>query len=317
MSAATHHRLDGLEPDNFLAFMALLGLLRSLDRAREDWRARACWDQAQMPVRPKLLLAEAQTQDAVAEAAADGAKALAEVHAFDRKDLSFTKDEAHKIHSAEDGPLRTALHDALMSDGASRDDGRIWPTPLCFLFGQGHQHFLERLADVPAGKLPKSLAKAKRPPDLNAPSYIAAALFAPWTRQDATDSFRWDPIEDRRYALRAADPSTDPSGTQHGANRLAALGLPVLSGTTIVRRGETRFLNRGTSYGADGGIDIFWPLWSAPARLAGIRALLVHPALSAKEPVADILAALSIFALQRADRISVGKYFNVTTARTI
>ena len=43
MSEVLAHRLDGLEPDNLLAFLALLGLLRALDAARPDWRARAYW----------------------------------------------------------------------------------------------------------------------------------------------------------------------------------------------------------------------------------------------------------------------------------
>jgi hypothetical protein len=56
-------------------------------------------------------------------------------------------------------------------------------------------------------------------------SELHEALFEPWTRQDPTPAFRWDPAEDVRYALRADDPSGQKSTTQHGANRLAALGL--------------------------------------------------------------------------------------------
>lgn len=41
----TSHRLIGLEPDNLLAFLALLGLLRSLEAIPEGKRLfpRACW----------------------------------------------------------------------------------------------------------------------------------------------------------------------------------------------------------------------------------------------------------------------------------
>jgi hypothetical protein len=50
MTASSSHRLDGLEPDNLLAFLSLLGLLRTLetdDRDRPDHekaRPRAAWD---------------------------------------------------------------------------------------------------------------------------------------------------------------------------------------------------------------------------------------------------------------------------------
>ena len=34
------HRLERLEPDNLLAFLALLGLLRTLQAARPQWGGR-------------------------------------------------------------------------------------------------------------------------------------------------------------------------------------------------------------------------------------------------------------------------------------
>jgi hypothetical protein len=68
------HRLDGLEPDNLLAFLALLGLLRALDAARPDWRARAYWQDEPRPLRPVLVLAAPQTREAVVEAAAEGVR---------------------------------------------------------------------------------------------------------------------------------------------------------------------------------------------------------------------------------------------------
>jgi hypothetical protein len=161
------------------------------------------------------------------------------------------------------------------------------------------------------------LAKTRRPPDLNAPDFIARTLFAPWTRNDPTDGLRWDPAEDRRYALRADDPSGDPAGMQHGANRLAAVGLPALPGVAVKRRSETRFLNAATSYGDDGGIRITWPIWTAPARLHGIRALLAHPALAGNAEKISTLAPLGVAFAFRAQRISVGKFFNVTLAERV
>jgi hypothetical protein len=312
------HRLNGLEPDNLLAFLALLGLLRALDAVRPDWRARAYWQDEPRPLRPVLALAAPQTPEDVVEAATDGATMLAVSHAFDRKDLNHNAAEAREtLTNAYGSPLAETLLGALLSDGAARDDGRIWPTPFCFVFGQGHQHFLERLADVPNGKLPSSLSKLKKPPNLNAPRFIEDALFSAWTRADVTDSFRWDPAEDRRYALRAVDPSDDPPKTQHGANRLAAVGLPVLQGAAIPRRREVRFLNCGTAYGAEGRIEISWPIWSRPARLAGLRALLARADLNEENPSRTALAMLGVVGLWRAERISVGKYFNITQARRV
>jgi hypothetical protein len=205
---------------------------------------------------------------------------------------------------------------ALMSDGAVRETGAIWPTPFCFLFGQGHQHFLSRLSEVPCGVLPRRLAKVRNPPKLTDPRFLRETLFAPWQRAELTDGFRWDPVEDRRYALRADDPSGDRAGMQHGANVLAAVGLPALPGTVVRRRSELRFLNAATSYGAN-GVQITWPIWTVPARLSGIRALLEHPALVGGAAGIGELVPLGVAFAMRAQRISVGKFFNVTLAERV
>lgn len=312
--ASETHRLDGLEPDNLLAFLALLGLLRALDTARPDWRARACWETAVPPLRPVLRLGVARVPREIAAAAGEGVATLARAHRFDRDDIAYTTEEARVLLAQATGAYEAAVLAALFSDGAA-EDGKVWPSPLCFLFGQGHQHFLSRLATIPAGTLPKKLEKLRRPPDLTDSAYIAAALFEPWTRGDPTDGLRWDPAEDRRYALRAVDPSADPAGMQHGANRLAAIGLPALPGVAIRRRG-TRFLNLATSYGGDGTIRVTWPIWTRPARLTGIRALLSHPVLSRDEPEA-MRALPDVELVFRARRMSVGKFFNVTVAERV
>jgi len=319
MSTTDRQRLIGLEPDNLLAFLALLGLLRALDAARPEWRARAYWDVDVRPLRPVLLLRAEQSPADIARGAAEGTTQLAEAHEFaGRRDLNYPRDQARQLLQTTADATRAELLDALMSDAAVRDNDVIWPTPFCFLFGQGHQHFLARLADIPRGELPAKLAKQRNRPDLRASSYIEAALFRPWTRSDPTDGFRWDPAEDRRYALRADDPSGDPAGMQHGANRMAAVGLAALPGTVVRRRSETRFLNGSTSFGADGAIRLTWPIWTVPARLAAIRALLSHPVLAgdAKE-IACSLASVGVVFAYRARRLSVGKFFNVTVAERV
>src|SRR4051794_26717588 len=147
MSETTQHRLDGLEPDNLLAFLALLGLLRALDTARRDWRARAFWDVETRPLRPVLVLLEPQTQEAVAHAATEGAASLAAAHEFDRNGLNYKKGEARELLLSAD-PASEIVLACLMSDGAADEDGKVRSTPLCLLRGQGHQHFLERFSAV-------------------------------------------------------------------------------------------------------------------------------------------------------------------------
>ena len=73
---ASHYRLEGLEPDNLLAFLALLGLLRALEASRPKWFPRAAWDLDQPPLRPILTIAEPASQGLICEAAAEGVATL-------------------------------------------------------------------------------------------------------------------------------------------------------------------------------------------------------------------------------------------------
>jgi hypothetical protein len=315
MSGAREHRLEGLEPDNLLAFLALLGLLRALETA--GLRPRAKW--AGLPLRPMLGLPEAMTQDQVAERAATGCAMLAQDHDFDgEKDLTFDGARAQRLLESAivpGAPGRAALYGALFSDGALKDDGRVVAAPLCAMFGQGHQHFLTRLAEVPRGALPKALAKRRPPPDLNAAEKLKAAVFAPWERVDETDGFRWDPAEDRRYALRFRNPSGDAGRTVHGANRLAALGLPAMPGAAVMRRRGVRFLTLGADVATDNGLHITWPIWDRSASLTGVQALLAHPALVAG--TGEALRHLGVVERRRARRIANGKFMNFTRAEVV
>src|SRR5262249_47710094 len=146
---------------------------------------------------------------------------LGRAYDFDRTDITYTPDEfRHFATERTNDRERARLVAALGSDGALRRDGEtIEPTPLCAMFGQGHQHFLSRLSGM-----------AKRDHPAN-PFDLSRALFEPWRYEDDTDGFRWDPIEDRRYAHQYGDPSENRNkiGTVTGASRLAAIGFGLIA----------------------------------------------------------------------------------------
>ncbi len=325
MTATTSHRLAGLEPDNLLAFLALLGLLRSLEaddreRAASDKvRPRAAWDVKTPPLRPRLLLAIEMTADGVTERAAAGLEALAVAHEFaERKDLNYSREESRDLLEQEAKAASLSARDradllaALMSDGALKRDKKelVDPTPLCLLYGQGHQHFLDRLATVPRLASPPR-GRGRKATALSASECLSEALFQPWRRSDPTFSFRWDPEEDVRYALMAGNP-TDAAykpGTQHGANRLAAIGLATLTLAPVMRRGRSCPSILGGQFGTD-GFTFAWPIWRDPATLSGIRALLTHKDLQNSAA----LAHFSVDHVVVARRISVGKFTNFSRA---
>lgn len=331
MTASTRHRLDGLEPDNLLAFLALLGLLRALEAADERQsdadrvrvRPRAAWDIDAPPVRPVLCVGMPLTPQEVSESVAAGLDLLVRHHDFGgRKDLNFPSEDARLLLRAAGESASTSdrgraeLLSALMTDAAVKDekkDPSIVPTPLCLLFGQGHQHFLDRLASVPAQSVPPVRGRTKGGVR-TAADVIHEALFEPWHRDDPTFSFRWDPDEDVRYALMAGDPTdaSYKSGTQHGANRLAAVGLAVLTVVPQQRRGKVRPSVLGGQF--DGaGFSMAWPVWQGTATLRAIQGLIGHPELRAP----GALAHLGVDHVVAARRISVGKFMNFSRARPL
>ena len=312
------HRLDGLEPDNLLAFMALLGLLRVLEEVRIDWRPRVFWTVDEPPLRPVLRVPATVDDAAVAEAAAEGLNALARRHDFDGlSDLTLSPEEAvqrlHRAAAASSERYTGDLWSSLISDAAIAPDGKkVEPTPLCLMFGQGHQHFLSRLASVPQEKTPPERGAGRNKIAISEVNCLREALFASWRRPDRTDSFRWDPNEDVRYALRARNPTDAKTKetTQHGANRLAAIGLSVLTVVPRLRFGKAQLAVLGGKRDSRGRFTFGWPIWSEPTSLAGVRALLGHPHLGRPET----RKALGIVERRRARRISTGKFMNFTRA---
>ena len=319
MTERSTHRLAGLEPDNLLAFLALLGMLRTLDHSRLEWRARVGWTIDTPPVRPVLAVAAPATEDEILAAVAEGLKDLARRYDFGQiKDLKLSREEAtDRLRNVVAGDRYISdLWAALISDAAVRDKNKVQeaePTPLCLLFGQGHMHFMSRLASVPQESAPPARGSGRKKITIRETDCLREALFKTWTRPDATFSFRWDPHEDVRYALRATDPtdSKTKETTQHGANRLAAIGLSMLTVVPRLRAGTAQLGVVGGE--RSGGFAFTWPIWRDQISLATIRSLLGHTGLD--KPATR--EALGVVELRWARRISVGKFMNFTRAEAV
>lgn len=170
-------------------------------------------------------------------------------------------------------------------------EGKLAPTPFSFLSGSGNQNFLKT-------------AKLLLQGDRVSPERLEATLFAPWTYDDEGLSMRWDPVEDRRYALMDRDPtaSDNKPRTVWMANLLAyrALALfpsaPARSGLVTVgwtqRKGAEPFFT--------------WPLWSHFLEPDSIRSLFLLPELYDETPNRIALRARGVVTTFRSRRIKVG-----------
>jgi hypothetical protein len=312
----THHRLDGLEPDNLLAFLALLGLLRVFETARPDWRPRAAWDIEDPPLRPVLVIAEAVNEREICTAAAAAVSNLFAMIDFGTSnDLKMEKGEATKTlcraaagRSADAGGFIADFFTALVSDAVlDQEQTRLEPTPFAYP-SVATSNFLRNAIAITKAELP-----AKRGRDPSYPSdtaeCLAQALFSPWQRRDRPVGLRWDPDEAKRHAYQWRAPTKDPPTTQHGANRLAIVGLSAVAAVPMIVHNRPQL----SVIGGDDGGDRFsfaWPIWRLPASLAAIRALLSSPAL--RTPQA--LEYLGVDHVRVTRRISLDRLRNFTVA---
>lgn len=170
----------------------------------------------------------------------------------------------------------------------SKRTDAIEPTFFCFVTGSGHQYFLDTVRQL--------VEKVSR-------ERVEHALFEPWTYRDPKLSMRWDPVEDRRYALMDRDPtaSDNKARTVWMANLLAYRSLilfPCAPGRGRLRVAGWTLLDREPAF--------TWPIWEFPASTDTIRSLVGLTELTAAQPNGSALRARGVTAAFRARRIRVG-----------
>lgn len=145
---------------------------------------------------------------------------------------------------------------------------------------------------------------------LATPEKLRATLFEPWQRQDERWSLRFDPVEDRRYALLDRDPTANDnkSRSEWMANLLAYRALSLFPCALTRRGGAT------TGWVESSETSFFtWPIWSDPLAPDTIRSLLGHKALGAQHP-GLALRLMGVRVAYRARRVSNGDYINFSPA---
>lgn len=180
-----------------------------------------------------------------------------------------------------------------------KKESKIKPTPFCFITGSGHQWFLDTARDLANQATMERLRKV---------------LFEQWTYEDEKLSMRWDPLDDRRYALMDIDPSDNKSKsrTVWMANLLAYRALALFPSAPVKRQLKTTgWIHLEESKKKR---NVFtWPIWEKPIGVETIRSLLQHSELAQKSPSLEKLMPLGVCACFRAERIQVGQGLNQKT----
>lgn len=305
MSAETEHRLEGLEPDNLLAFLALLGLLRTLETA--GLRPRAQW--AGVPLRPVLSLPEAMTREAVAERAAEGARELATDFSFliDGARFLFTYDQLRHLITGNLAlpPATARRRDLALAPFVAEGAKRVGTATQKSAFQRSPLDCLGRGKTDLAATLSDALELADSP---TASDAVLRCVFTTWARRDDhRKALRWDMSDFRRHAYAAKAPTKDHARQEWGANLLAVLGSVALTSCATVTRRGIACLVIAARLEPGGDIAVSWPIWTLPASLTGIMAVLAHPELSEAEPDLRRLKSLGVSFVLRAQRMR-GEY---------
>jgi len=300
-------RLHGFDHRNLLAFLALLGVLKTLGVSRPEWNACASW----IGVVPHLHVPQDANDEQVAEAVTEGLAKIGTTMKFrgeDQKPVKNLKMECEEFMNLQNN-TSPEIAASLGSDGCiCKKDGKVEYPPLCMMLGSGHQNFLERLEKATC-----------LDPDRKAKSTdeIKDVLFGGWSCENETDiAFRWSPEEYRPHAYMSKDPSKVKITTTVGANRLAAVGftaywcVPTHNGLDVVACEK-----KNNSW------NTFWSIWDKKLPLDSILMLMRHPDMKNiqkghSHAIAD-LQKRGIESVISAEIFWDGKYRNVTWGRNV
>lgn len=254
-------KLSGIEGTNPLGFLAAIGI--QVVFANESEQPMLWWSN---DITPRAMVSEQFSVTRIAERAVrtfeywKTSPALS-VQGSDGKsnskldDLKLKPAEIRAYLSSATGNDRgVELASALLAEGSLDRKGVAKPTDLYFTAGQ--QKFLQIARKV-----------------LSAATYqeVEAGLVGPWKYENESPSLGWDVTDDREYALRSRDPSSDKKHTNPGVEALALLGLarfPVFAAReTTLTQGCSGSWKKGR---------FSWPIWDRPATLHGVKSLLAN-----------------------------------------
>lgn len=296
--------LNGLDGGNPLGFLAAIGVLRMATKAdsHSGWRVR--WEMRAGQWSPVLMGNTRLTADSLIDLLIPALAGMKGDPSFGfADDLTIHCEKFRKV--AQSACKAANLADRHYADfiaafgceslPISAKDLRIQDTALRTMSGAGHQHFIGSMRELV---------------EETNPGHLRASLFELWQYSDSKPSLRWDPLDDRRYALRWDEPSGDPVRTMRGANRLAVEALPLFP----TAPGERKLHTTGFTQRRGEGVLFTWPIWETPLNIDTVRSLLSLAELKKLRPDRTSLFARGIVEIYRSQRITRDKYRNFTTA---
>jgi hypothetical protein len=292
--------LHGLDGSNPLAFMAALGTLLLVHQV--DVNARLGWRRTAGKWRA-CLSTNIPTADELME------HLLAVFHSLPASPLNLSEKLPFGVEC-----FRSAMVSAAQEANSS-DDRR----ELDFLAAFGSDALVDgenfsdtafrmvRSGDSAGQGLPAYALAIRYRIDRN---MLHRTLFKEWDYGDDYYSLRWDPVDDRSYALRWRDPAKDAKNTMLAANALAVESLRLFPTVAIGSSLST------TGFSRIGRSEYFtWPIWEYSLSAEMIRSTLTLRELHVTTPDIEHLRLRGISFVFRSRRFAPNKYYkNFTPA---
>ena len=294
--------LPGLDGSNLLGFLAAVGTLRTVALIDATTDPRMQWRATGGTWIPSLSGTGADSAEALLALVAPALSRCSTPEFDFAQDLNVSSGTFSAVASQaqREAAIRERRHaDFTASFGCevtrTTDGKHIRDTAFRTMSGAGHQHFLVTMKDLVAS---------------TDTGHLRRSLFERWDYSDDKLGLRWDPEEDRRYALRWDNPSSDIVRTVRGANRLAVEALPLFPTAPRNRQLHTTGFSTGNR-----AVLLTWPIWKAALSVDVVRSLLALSEIQRPAPNRLPLSAMGIVEVYRSQRITVGKYRNFSRAR--
>ena len=302
--------LSGLDGSNPLGFLAAVGTLCVLGQRVPG--IQLAWCSAYGSWRPLLVGCQGDEQE-VSSQVLRGLKVNSE-DIFRIGKESEGGQESHKFPFASGkflDVLKTRRHVAHLSD--RRDVDILAALGTDFQPAKSGEFQYTQFRMVRKGDSARrgmlSYASANR--DVLDHRHVVRTLFQTWDyADDEGNTLRWDPIEDRRYALQWRNPSksnsADGANTMLAANCLAVESLacfPTVATTKWVDTTGFRRLGRRET-------GFVWPIWTAPVGVETVRSLVALERLQEEPLPRSALHAQGVEEVYCARRVRPNQYYS-------
>lgn len=280
------HSLIGLRANDPLAFLAAIGTLRTLTRSPDIGAAKLSWNRETSNWTPTIRLEDPITCDRLLEVLYTQLTGSADAPRYVMSEN--VEDPVDKLSDLDAVTFRKLL--GTLQPGSPDEKALAAYGTDAYVDHDDIAEFNVRETGTALTRLnvlefggPKAYLKSQRKfVDETTRPKLRRTLFEPWDFDDDASSHRtmnWSPTDASRGAYTGVDPTNLPSGTMHGANRLAVAGSRLYAVVPQAKDSATvGFADLGDRYAFQ------YPIWTTPVTLPTVQTLLTHPDVASETP---------------------------------